>query len=193
MLIFVDHVWRGRAVATALLVAVLVTGCAQPRYSPLFSDNLNAPYVLNSGDKMRILVYGQETLSNIYSVDGAGTISMPLVGSVKAAGLTTAALERDIAARLRNGFIREPNVSIEIEQYRPFYVLGEVTQSGQYPYVSGMTAQTAVAIAGGFSPRAVRDGVEISRQIDARVVTGFVPLTYPLRPGDTINVKERWF
>jgi polysaccharide export outer membrane protein len=98
-----------------------------------------------------------------------------------------------VRRRLQNGFIREPNVSIEVEQYRPFFVLGEVNQSGQYPYVNGLTAQTAVAIAGGYTPRADRGEVEITRQVGGRLVTGHVPAAYPLRPGDTILVKERWF
>jgi polysaccharide export outer membrane protein len=176
----------------AALVAALA-GCASPSYAPLLAANGGAPYTLASGDKMRVLVFGQDSLSNIYAVDGSGRIAMPLIGTVPAAGRTTAELEQDIARRLRNGFIREPNVAIEVEQYRPFFVLGEVTQSGQFPYVSGLTAQTAVAIAGGFSPRAVRDGVEVTRQVDGRPVTGFVPLTFPVRPGDTVTVKERWF
>jgi polysaccharide export outer membrane protein len=142
---------------------------------------------------MRVLVYGQENLSNIYTIDGAGQISMPLVGGVPASGLTTAELEQEVKRRLQNGFIREPNVSIEVEQYRPFFVLGEVNQSGQYPYVNGLTAQTAVAIAGGYTPRADRGEVEITRQVAGKLVTAHVPAAYPLRPGDTILVKERWF
>jgi polysaccharide biosynthesis/export protein len=175
------------------LAASSMSGCAPARYSQLAGDDPSKPYVLNSGDKLRVLVFGQENLSNIYAVDGSGRISMPLIGAVRASGLTTVALEREVGRRLREGYIREPNVSIEIEQYRPFYVLGEVTQSGQFPFVDGMTAQMAVAIAGGFSPRAVREGVEVSREVDGRVITGFVPLTYQLKPGDTVTVKERWF
>src|SRR5690349_12315596 len=95
-------------VPVALLLATLATGCAPPRYTAAFPESPAGAYILNSGDKMRILVFGQESLSNVYSVDGAGHISMPLIGTVKAAGLTTASLERDIAARLRNGFVREP-------------------------------------------------------------------------------------
>ena len=171
----------------------MLAGCAQQRPSSAFADQLNAPYVLSSGDKMRVLVYGQENLSNIYTIDGAGQISMPLVGGVPASGLTTAELEQEVSRRLQNGYIREPNVSIEVEQYRPFFVLGEVNQSGQFPYVNGLTAQTAVAIAGGYTPRADRGEVEITRQVAGRLVTGHVPASYPLRPGDTILVKERWF
>jgi polysaccharide biosynthesis/export protein len=168
-------------------------GCATETYSRAFADAAAAPYTLDAGDRMRVLVFGQENLSNLYVVDGGGRISMPLIGTVPVAGRTTAELEGDIARRLRNGYVREPHVSIEVEQYRPFFVLGEVTQSGQYPFVNGMTAQTAVAIAGGFSPRASRSGVELTRRVDGKVVTGFVPLTYPIRPGDTVTVAERWF
>jgi len=188
-----DRARKGIWAVTALAFCLAAAGCAQPGVSRIFADQLNAPYVLSTGDKMRVLVFGQDNLSNIYTVDAAGRFSMPLIGSVPASGMTTAGLEQDVAKRLRNGFIRDPHVSIEVEQYRPFFVLGEVTQSGQFPFVNGMTAQTAVAIAGGFTPRAERDGVEISRPIDGKIVTGFVPITYPLRPGDTITVKERWF
>jgi polysaccharide export outer membrane protein len=177
----------------AILLVLTIAGCAQQRPAMMFTSNANEPYSLNSGDKLRVLVFGQDNLSNIYTVDGSGKISMPLIGTVRAAGVSTAQLERDIGTRLREGFIREPHVSVEVEQYRPFFVLGEVTQSGQFPYVSGMTAQTAVAIAGGFSPRAERDRVEITRQVDGRLVTGSAPVTYPLRPGDTVLIKERWF
>jgi polysaccharide biosynthesis/export protein len=108
------------------------------------------PYTLDSGDRLRIVVFGQEGLSNTYIVDVSGKISMPLIGAVSARGCTTNELARLIADRLRQGFIREPHVSIEVEVYRPFFILGEVTAPGLYPYVPNMTVETAVAIAGGF-------------------------------------------
>jgi len=118
---------------------------------------------------------------------------MPLVGLVRAYGLTTADLARSIESRLRNGYIREPRVSVEVEAFRPFFVLGEVTTAGQYPFINGMTVQNAIAVAGGFSPRGWQGGADITRIVDGRAVTGTVPLTYPVRPGDTITVKERFF
>jgi polysaccharide biosynthesis/export protein len=181
------------AMLAALAIGSATGGCANEMRTAAFNDNLDAPYTLNSGDKVRVLVFGQENLSNIYTVDGSGRISMPLIGLVPVSGRTTAQLEADVGARLRNGYVREPHVAIEVEQYRPFFVLGEVSQSGQFPFVNGMTAQTAVAIAGGFSPRAVRDGVQLSRTVDGQIVTGFVPLSYPIRPGDTVTITERWF
>jgi polysaccharide export outer membrane protein len=150
-------------------------------------------YTLDSGDKLRIIVFGQEGLSNSYAVDAAGTITMPLIGAVVARERTTAELAHAIADKLRNGYIREPHVAVEIEAYRPFFILGEVTAPGQYPYVANMTAETAVAIAGGFTPRAYKKIVEVSRRIGPQLYRGKVPLPFPLRPGDTVRVAERWF
>jgi protein involved in polysaccharide export with SLBB domain len=110
-------------------------------------------YTLDSGDRRRVVVFGQEGLTNAYLVDAAGCIDVPLIGQVLARGATTEELAYRIAAKLRNGFIREPHVAVEVVVYRPFFILGEVTAPGQYPYVPRMTAETAAAIAGGFTPR----------------------------------------
>jgi polysaccharide export outer membrane protein len=150
-------------------------------------------YSLDSGDRLRIVVFGQDGLSNTYVVDAAGNITMPLIGAVPARGSSTAELARVVGARLRNGFIREPHVAIEIESYRPFFILGEVTYPGQYPYVPNMTVETAVAIAGGFTPRAHRWDVKVARNQGGQAYRMAVPLTYALRPGDTITIEERWF
>ena len=150
-------------------------------------------YLLDSGDRLRIVVFGQDGLSNSYNVDAAGNITMPLIGAVPARGASTSELARAVGARLRNGFIREPHVAIEIESYRPFFILGEVTYPGQYPYVPNMTVETAVAIAGGFTPRAYRWDVKVARNQGGQSYRMSVPLTYTLRPGDTITIDERWF
>lgn len=179
--------------AFALCVAAL-GGCSAPRYNAgALRADLNAPYKLASGDRLRVLVFGQDGLSNSYSVDEAGDISMPLIGRVRSNGLTTAQLQTTIEARLREGYLRDPRVSVEVEAFRPFFVLGEVTASGQYPFVNGMTAQNAIAIAGGFTPRGAQDSVEITRIVDGKPLTVSVPLSFPIRPGDTITVKERFF
>lgn len=181
-------------VALAILSAALLASCAQPRvYHGVFQSNLDEPYRLASGDRLRVIVYGQDTLSNTYAVDSRGLISMPLIGLVRAHGSTTAQLEKSISARLRNGFLREPKVSVEVEAYRPFFVLGEVTTAGQFPYVTNLTVQKAVAIAGGFAPRAYRYSVNLTRIVEGRPVTAAVPLTQLIRPGDTITVRERYF
>ncbi len=184
-----------RPLASFALALTLAAGACAPRHvvAELDVAYANAPYRLASGDRLRIIVFGQDNLSNIYAVDGSGRISMPLIGPVPVQGQTTQQLERAIESRLRAGFLREPKVSVEVDTYRPFFVLGEVTNSGQFPFVNGMTVQTAVAIAGGFTPRGQRNYAEITRQIDGQVVTGTVPITYPVQPGDTITIKERWF
>jgi polysaccharide biosynthesis/export protein len=150
-------------------------------------------YTLDSGDRLRIVVFGQEGLTNAYAVDASGFIDMPLIGTVLARGATTEELAARISAKLRDGFIREPHVAVEIEAYRPFFILGEVTAPGQYPYVANMTAEAAVAIAGGFTPRAFRRNLIVNRNFNGHAMRMTVPLTFPLRPGDTINVQERWF
>ena len=129
-----------------------------------------SPYRLASGDKLRIIVFGQDSLSNSYSVDASGQISMPLIGLVPVNGMTTAQIQSAVEARLRAGFLREPRVSAEVEAYRPFFILGEVTNAGQYPYVNGMTVQTAVAIAGGYTPRAAQSYARMTRVIDGQQV-----------------------
>jgi polysaccharide export outer membrane protein len=150
-------------------------------------------YRLDAGDKLRIVVYGQEGLTNSYSVGAGGNITMPLIGSVQARGLTPAQLASRVSDRLRNGYIREPYVAAEIEAYRPFFILGEVAAPGQYPYVPNMTAESAVAIAGGFSPRAKRDSVTLTHTSSAGTMRAVVPPATPINPGDTIVVGERWF
>ena len=184
-----------RSIIASLLIAVLGLGsCGQPRmHHDLFEAHANVPYTLSSGDRLRVIVFGQDAMSNSYSVDGSGRISLPLIGLVNANGLTAPALEKANEARLRGGYLREPKVSVEVEAYRPFYVLGEVTTAGQYPYVNGLTVQKAVAIAGGFAPRAAKWSADLTRVIDGYPATAPVPMTYQVKPGDTITVRERFF
>jgi polysaccharide export outer membrane protein len=151
------------------------------------------PYLLDTGDRLRVVVFGQESLTNAYAVDPSGNISMPLIGTVPARGRSTEMLGREIAEKLRAGFLRDPSVSVEVETFRPFFIMGEVTAGGQFPFVSGMTVQHAVAIAGGFTPRANRWNVEVTRRINGQLYRADVPLTHPLVPGDTVVIRERWF
>jgi polysaccharide export outer membrane protein len=152
-------------------------------------------YRLDTGDTLRIVVFGQDGLTNSYIVDAAGQVTMPLIGAVGARGLTTQQLTGAVAAKLRAGFIREPHVAIEVESYRPFFILGEVTLPGQYPYVPNMTVETAVAIAGGFTPRAYRNDADIDRPVPGGVLRSREPVSLftQVLPGDTVVIKERWF
>ena len=153
----------------------------------------DGPYTLDAGDKLRIVVFGQDTLSNNYIVDAQGQVAFPLIGAVTARGLTTNQLAGSIKGRLANGYIREPSVAVEVEVYRPFFVLGEVTYPGQYPYVPHMTAENAIAIAGGFTPRGFKKTITITRKVQGLPTRATLPLRHPVRPGDIITVSERWF
>ena len=150
-------------------------------------------YRLDAGDKLRVVVYGQEGLTNTYAIDAGGSITMPLIGSVPARGRTPAGLASEITGKLRNGYIRDPSVAVEIEAYRPFFILGEVAAPGQYPYVPNMSVESAVAIAGGFSPRARRDRVTLTHTDGSGSMRVVVPMGTALSPGDTVLVGERWF
>lgn len=182
-----------RRTALLMLAALPLAGCSHPPFQTEYLDAPPGPYTLASGDRLRIIVFGQDNLSNIYAVDGSGRIAVPLIGSIQVGGRTPLQVEGIIAAKLRGGFVREPKVTVEIDAYRPFFILGEVVNSGQFAFVNGMTVQTAIAIAGGFTPRAAKDHAEVVRKSRDTLVGGIVPITYPLRPGDTIVVKERWF
>jgi polysaccharide biosynthesis/export protein len=153
----------------------------------------DAAYRLDAGDKLRVMVYGQEGLTNTYAIGAGGAITMPLIGAVSARGRTPAGLAAEIAAKLRHGYIREPSVAVEVEAYRPFFILGEVAAPGQYPYVPNMSVESAVAIAGGFSPRAQRDRVTVTHADNAGASRMVVPLGTSVSPGDTVLVGERWF
>ncbi|XSG82520.1 MAG: polysaccharide biosynthesis/export family protein [Methyloligella sp. ZOD6] len=154
---------------------------------------LHDTYRLDSGDELRIVVFGQQNLSRVYSVDGSGYISMPLLGSVRARGLTTRQLASAITQDLGSQYVKNPKVSVEVQTYRPFYILGEVRRAGKYPFVNGMTVETAVAIAEGYTERANERKVRLTRRFDGVMSTVMVPSDYPVQPGDTIYVLERLF
>ena len=150
-------------------------------------------YVLGSGDKVRVTVYGEESLSGQFVVAGTGFVSIPLVGEVQAAGLTLRDFQGAVEQSLRNGYLRDPRVSAEVLNYRPFYIMGEVDKPGQYPYTSGLTVLNAVATAGGFTYRANQKRVFIKRMNDQTERP--LPLTGEVlvAPGDTIRITERLF
>ena len=177
-----------------LMLASALSGCAT--YKPVtdaFYEELKKPYTLDSGDRMRITVFGQSDLTNTYAVEKSGHIAFPLLGSVLARGRTPKQVESSIASKLRSGFLRKPDVSVEVDRYRPFFIMGEVRAGGQYTYVPGMTVQNAVAIANGFSPRAEQANADVTRHVNGNVMTGRVTIGDPILPGDTIYIRERLF
>lgn len=153
-----------------------------------------APYVLGPGDKIEITVYGERDLSSTYTVSGAGKISFPLIGQVQGSGQTLSAVENTITKKLKDGYLRAPSVSIQITEYRPFYILGEVRNPGSYSFVAEMSILNAVAMAGGYTYRADKDELEVLRsQKGQREVMRDMKSDAIVHPGDIILVKESFF
>jgi polysaccharide export outer membrane protein len=181
-------------IAILAVAALVLAACSGYRPAPAaFHEALNYPYMLGEGDKVRITVFDQEGLTNTYTVDQSGYIAFPLVGAVPARGQTVQQLEGAIAGALQNGFVRNPDVSVEVDTYRPIFIMGEVGAAGQYAYVPGMTVQKAIAASGGFNARAEQGSADITRQINGKMMTGRVLISDPVLPGDTIYVRERFF
>lgn len=150
-------------------------------------------YRLGPADKVRIITFGEPSLTGEFVVSGSGTVSLPLISEVKAQGLTTAELQTEIEAALKNGYLKDPKVSVEVLNYRPFYILGEVTKPGEYPYTNGLTVLNAVATANGFTYRADTHRVFIKRANETAEHEVDLTTTTPVAPGDTIRIKERYF
>ena len=150
-------------------------------------------YKLDSGDKVKVTVYGEDDLSGEFDVDGSGNVRLPLIGQVKAAGLTQHEFETAVEAQLAQGYLINPKVSVEVTSYRPFTILGEVNKPGEYPFENGMTVLNAVALGGGYTYRADKDNVYIRRKgadTEVELPADDKTLVYP---GDTVRVDERIF
>jgi polysaccharide export outer membrane protein len=150
-------------------------------------------YELGSGDEIRVIVYGEEDLSGEFELDGSGVVAMPLNGPVSIGGRDVAEAERLISQKLADGYLVNPRVSIEVLNYRPFYILGEVKKPGSYPYVNGMTVLNAIALASGFTYRANEKKIVITRKVDGAEKKIDVGDTTLVMPGDIIRVPERFF
>lgn len=161
---------------------------ASQRAEPTHQD-----YLLGPGDQLKIIVFNQQDLSGEYTINGAGHISLPLIGDVSAKELTAKKLEQAIIDKLKPEYLLNPRVSVQVMNYRPFYILGEVKQPQSYPYVDGMTYLNAVAIAGGYTYRAKEDYVVVIRMNDPQKRELELKMNEKVMPGDVIYVKERFF
>jgi protein involved in polysaccharide export with SLBB domain len=150
-------------------------------------------YQLGSGDKVRVTVFGEPTLSGEFYVTGSGLVSLPLLGEVKAAGLSVRQFQETVETALRNGYLKQPRVSAEVLNFRPFYILGEVSKPGTYPYTSGLTVQNAVATAGGYTYRADKNKVYIKRLGEEKETKMSLTPSTQVAPGDTVRIGERFF
>jgi protein involved in polysaccharide export with SLBB domain len=150
-------------------------------------------YILGPNDRIRVKVYGEADITGEYEINNSGQVSIPLAGHIKAAGVTTRQLEKAIASALAKGIVRDPRVNVEVAQYRPYYILGEVKKSGEYPYRNGLTVMDAVASAGGFTYRANENKVHLRRAGAGREEILPLDAPVPVFPGDNIRIPERYF
>jgi protein involved in polysaccharide export with SLBB domain len=182
------------------LVAAVVMAVVATSFSPLGAraQESETPreipeYRLGAGDKVRVITYGEQALTGEFFVSGAGKISLPLIGDVEAAGLSLPEFSRRVETALKDGYLKDPRVSAEVLNYRPFYILGEVNAPGTYPYTNALTVKNAVATAGGFTYRANQGKVFIKRADDTKERAYKLTDTTPVAPGDTIRIGERLF
>jgi polysaccharide export outer membrane protein len=181
-------------IARALLAAVLLCLTAAFSVSAQIANNI-PQYQLGSGDRLSIVFFGKHVsdLSGEYEIDGAGLIPMPLVGSIRVQGMTVAEAKSTIKAAYQPDYVLNPRISIQVLNYRPFYIMGQVESPGSYPYVNGISVLEAVVIAGGFTKRAKESEMQIIRGRDAsRTKQDATPDTIIL-PGDVIEVPQRYF
>lgn len=190
--------------ATLSLAALLLLGNAacsntthphEPQASLAASAAATATnaYTLGPGDRLRIKVFNEQELSGEFDVDSIGKINMPLVGELSVAKMTIAQVTSSIVDKLNTGYLRDPKVSVEVMNYRPFFILGEVMKPGNYPYVNGMNAVNAVAVAGGYTYRADKDGLTVVRANDQAKTEYHLDETGAVYPGDVVRVPERFF
>lgn len=181
----------------ALMLAMLA-GCGPPAAIGAAEITAGAgrtveQYKLGARDKVRILVFNEPTLSGEFSVNSNGALSLPLIGEIEAVGKTTEQLKQDIETALADGYLREPQVSIDVLSFRPFYILGEVSKAGEYPYANGLTVLNAVATAEGFTYRAEKRVAHIRREGESEEKAYELTPDLRVQPGDTIRIGERYF
>ena len=148
---------------------------------------------MGTGDKLKVIVYGEDDLSGEFLVDGSGQVQLPLVGQVKAANLTIHEFVAEVANALKDGYLKDPKVSVEVLNYRPFYIIGEVNKPGEYPYENGLNMLGAIALAGGYTYRANDNDVYVRRAGSAKEEVVKADSTTRVYPGDIIRVAERLF
>ena len=174
------------------MLGALLTGCL-PHEEVLLTTAPGGAYHIGSGDQVRVIVFNQPTLSNVYGVDASGNISLPVAGPIKAENRTTRQLEAAIANRLRESdYVTDPKVAVEIAVYRPFSIMGEVRTPGRFAYAPGMSVEGAIALAGGYTMHADKDRIRIRRRVGDEVYTAEISPLSTFQPGDTLIVMERW-
>ena len=184
-----------RVKVVALIVSVLFWaeyGYTRQEHNQPNQQAFETLYTLGSGDRLKVTVFGEPDLSREFQIDGGGNISFPLIGQLPVKGLTIQQVEKRMIDKLKDGYLMDPNVTVEVLNYRPFYILGEVSKPGQYEYVNGITLYNAVAMAGGYTYRARQNQAQITRGNPEVIIDNAEHATIIL-PGDIINIRERFF
>ncbi|MET3926729.1 polysaccharide biosynthesis/export family protein [Devosia sp. 2618] len=177
----------------ALVAGLLLSACATAPKPQITDAPQPLAYALDSGDVLRVSVYGDTEISGEYRIGDGGDVSIPLVGSVVVRGQTTKSAAARVAAALANGYMRNPDVAVEVTQYRPFFIEGAVTNSGQFSYVPNLSVRAAVSMAGGFTETADRQRVAVHRRQGDKMVVLNLNLDQAIAPGDVVTVGQRWF
>jgi polysaccharide export outer membrane protein len=181
------------AAMVAACLGMLVFANAASARQANEASRIIADYRLGAGDKIRVITFGEEALTGEFFVGGSGKVSLPLIGEVQAAGLSIPEFQKGVENALKDGYLKEPRVSVEVLNYRPFYILGEVNKPGEYPYTNGLTVHKAVATAEGFTYRANTKKVFIKRANSDKEVEAPLTEITVVAPGDTIRIAERFF
>jgi polysaccharide export outer membrane protein len=180
-----------------LIIGMMVCGCA-PDLGPVAAydgvvPTSASPPVLERGDKVKVAIYGEENLSGVYEIDSSGSVSLPLAGSITAAGRTNLELQRAIEKKYKGKYLQDPKVTVEVSSFRPIYVLGEAVRPGEYPYRSGLNLISAVTAAGGFTYRASHTTVLIQHAGEGLWREYPLSTSVAISPGDLIRIPERYF
>jgi protein involved in polysaccharide export with SLBB domain len=157
------------------------------------AGNEHGTYTLGAGDKLRVIVFNEENLSGEFVIDGTGYVRLPLIGQIQAAGLTVFDFEKEVTAKLNAGYLVDAKISVEVINYRPFYIIGEVNKPGEYPFVSDMNILNAVALAGGYTFRADDTYVFVRAKNATKEERVSADQNTKVNPGDIIRVAERFF
>ncbi len=189
-----------RRVLTALCLLILpvltACGAGAPPVTEAERKALEAeaaaPPQLQAGEKIHVTVYGEPSLSGDYQIDPSGLVSLPLAGTLKAAGLTQQQLEQALTAKFAGGYLKDPKITVGISEFRPFYIVGEVEKPGAYPYTGGLTVLSAIAIAGGTTYRANQSEVLIQHVGEEGMREYNTNSPIPILPGDIIQVPRRY-
>ncbi|MFD2264715.1 polysaccharide biosynthesis/export family protein [Lacibacterium aquatile] len=190
---------KARVTMLTLCLGAALAACANgpsmpSENAPMTAANPAEGYLLEPGNRVRIMIFGESNMSGDFLVDTVGTISMPLIGNIAASGTTVQGLSKRIEEKLKqDGYLKEPRINVEILTFRPFYVLGEVRQPGEFPYSNGMTVLSAIARAGGYDYRARQSDVVLVRMVNGQQKDYRATERTPILPGDIVRVLERAF